>query len=90
MSKQEYYDHLNEGEKYVCDFGGCTTELGEEEFCNYILRGDRLCEAHWNYTHLKEGKCDKCGNISTNRSESRTLSLKCSCGGNIYMVISDG
>lgn len=85
-----YQEHIDNGEFYNCDFGGCESQLSLEEYEKNILRNDRLCDAHWNYTHLKTGNCDKCGNITTNRSESREINLKCSCGGNIYMVVKDG
>jgi len=85
-----YQEHIDEGEFYNCDFGGCEKQLSLEEYDKYILRNDRLCESHWNYTHLKKGSCDGCGNISTNRSEDREIHVKCSCGGDIHMVIENG
>jgi len=76
---QEYYDHLNAGEKYTCD--KCkTAELGVFEYDQYIKFQYHYCEPCWNYMKLKKGTCDSCGNSMTNRSEQEKTSVVCSCG----------
>lgn len=76
---QEYYDHLNNGEKYTCD--KCqTATLGAHEYDQHISFQYHYCEPCWNYIHLKKGTCDSCGSSMTNRSESETILIKCGCG----------
>ena len=84
----EYYDHLNQAEKYLCDKCNCV-ELSPQEYMNFIKGQFRYCEACWNYIHLKKGTCDKCKAEVTNRGETRSLTLSCTCGGKIYMEIDD-
>jgi len=86
--KQEYYDGLNDGGKYLCD--KCDkVKLSEHEFCFFIKGQFHYCEPCWNYIHLKKGTCDSCGDYHTNRSESRELIIKCNCGGMIRMKVND-
>ena len=81
---QEYYDHLNNGEKYTCD--KCqTATLGAHEYDQYIVMQYHYCELCWNYVHLKKGICDKCGSSMTNRSESETKLIKCGCGNEVEL-----
>jgi len=76
---QEYYDHLNAGEKYTCD--KCkTAELGAYEYDQFIKFQYHYCEPCWNYMKLKKGTCDSFGNSMTNRSEQEKTSVVCSCG----------
>ena len=75
---QEYYDHLNEGEKYSCDKCG-VVNLSANEYDNYIIMQYHYCEPCWNYVHLKKGTCE-CGNSMTNRNEYASIFIKCSCG----------
>ena len=81
---QEYYDHLNAGEKYTCD--KCNTaELGAFEYDQYIKCQYHYCEPCWNYMKLKKGTCDKCGSTMTNRSEYAIIFIKCSCGNEVEL-----
>ena len=57
---QEYYDHLNEGEKYSCD--KCeVVNLSANEYDNYIIMQYHYCEPCWNYVkeNLIYRSCDK-------------------------------
>jgi hypothetical protein len=75
---QEYYNHLNEGEKYSCD--KCkVVNLSANEYDNYIIMSYHYCEPCWNYVHLKRGKCS-CGATYTNRNEYSTININCGCG----------
>jgi len=69
---QEYYDHLNEGEKYSCDKCG-VVNLSANEYDNYIIMQYHYCEPCWNYVHLKKGTCE-CGNSMT-KETSMLVSL---------------
>jgi hypothetical protein len=76
---QEYYDHLNEGEKYACD--KCdVVNLSGIEYDSYIVMQYHYCEPCWNYVHLKKGTCDSCGSKMTNRNEYASIFIKCGCG----------
>ena len=75
---QEYYDHLNVGEKYTCD--KCQVAiLGHHEYDQYIKFQYHYCEPCWNYMRLKKGTCT-CGSTMTNRSETEKILIKCGCG----------
>jgi hypothetical protein len=75
---QEYYDHLNEGDKYSCD--KCkVVNLSATEYDSYIVMQYHYCEPCWNYVHLKKGTCT-CGNTMTNRNEYASIFINCSCG----------
>jgi len=75
---QEYYTHLNEGEKYSCD--KCkVANLSANEYDQYIKFQYHYCEPCWNYIHLKKGTCE-CGNKMTNRNEYASIFITCSCG----------
>ena len=81
---QEYYDHLNAGEKYTCD--KCqTATLGAHEYDQYIKFQYHYCEPCWNYMKLKKGTCT-CGNTMTNRSEQEKTSVVCSCGKEVVLT----
>jgi|TARA_R110002012_G_C11287050_1_gene571500 hypothetical protein len=81
---QEYYDHLNEGEKYTCD--RCNTaELGVWEYDQFIKFQYHYCETCWNYMQLKKGTCDQCGASMTNRSEYAIIFIKCGCGNEVEL-----
>jgi len=76
---QEYYDHLNEGEKYLCD--KCNVaELSAHDYDQYIQFQYHYCEPCWNYLHLKKGKCESCGATHTNRNEYAKIIINCGCG----------
>jgi hypothetical protein len=53
--------------------------LGAHEYDQYIIMQYHYCEPCWNYVYLKKGTCT-CGNTMTNRSETPTILIKCSCG----------
>lgn len=73
----DFYDHINNGEKYICD--KCeVVELREDEFNEYTRNKFHYCEECWNYINLKKWAC-KCGNTGTIRSE-RMLPKTCPCG----------
>ena len=81
---QEYYDHLNAGEKYTCD--RCkTAEIGAYEYDQYIKFQYHYCEPCWNYMQLKKGTCDQCGSTMTNRSETEKILIKCGCGNEVEL-----
>ena len=81
---QEYYDHLNAGEKYTCD--KCkTAELGAYEYDQFIKFQYHYCEPCWNYMHLKKGTCDKCGVSMSNRSEHEIIFINCGCGNKVEL-----
>ena len=80
---QEYYDHLNAGEKYTCD--KCkTATLGAHEYDQYIIMQYHYCEPCWNYMKLKRVTCT-CGSTMTNRSETPSIFIKCSCGNEVEL-----
>ena len=81
---QEYYDHLNAGEKYTCD--RCkTAEVGPYEYGQYIKFQYHYCEPCWNYIHLKKGTCDQCGATMTRRSEYEIIFINCGCGNKVEL-----
>jgi len=82
---EEYYNHINNGQKYICDAYKCTVELGEHEYNNYITESMRLCESHWNYFRLKQGSCPKCKVKLKIRNEMGEYVIDCDCGSKIYM-----
>ena len=81
---QEYYDHLNAGEKYTCDRCNTAT-LGAYEYDQFIKFQYHYCEPCWNYMKLKKGTCDKCGATMTNRNEHAIIFIKCSCGNEVEL-----
>ena len=81
---QEYYDHLNAGEKYTCD--RCKkAEIGAYEYDQYIKFQYHYGEPCWNYMQLKKGTCDQCGSTMTNRSETEKILIKCGCGNEVEL-----
>ncbi len=82
---QEYYDHLNEGEKYSCD--KCqVVNLSAIEYDSYIIMQYHYCEGCWNYVHLKKGTCDKCGSYMTNRNDYDSIFITCGCGNEVELT----
>ena len=72
--EQTFYDHLNNGEKYLCD--RCNVvELLEHEYKFNHANGSIYCELCWNWIHLKKWTDEK-GNKHTLRSEREIITCQ--------------
>ncbi len=63
----DFYDHLNDGEKYLCDRCG-TSQLRGDEYYTNRKNNFIYCDECWNWIHLQKWT-DKDGHSITIRSE---------------------
>jgi len=82
---QEYYDRINNGEKYTCDKCGLVN-LSAHEYTQFIQYQYHYCEPCWNYVHLKQGTCSNCGSQYTNRNEYDKIFIDCPCGNKVKLT----
>ena len=82
--KDDFYQHLNNAEKYICDRCG-VAELRADEYSNNRTKTGIFCDECYSWIHLKKWKCFDCGSSGTIRSE-RNLYKKCQCGNIVELV----